>query len=170
MRIVAMLLVLSSAMSWLGCSDTKTSPSEPSPPPIVKPLVEISQTQDGLQLTLNVDLVIWKGDSSLTVGVKVVNTNETPIEYGQGGCGCPNPSPFMQMEDGNYCFSEPRPLCPCVSGGVVELAQNQEIGSAEQYQMRCVEASTWVGGDFYYYTRENGERVGRSLKVIWPLP
>jgi hypothetical protein len=136
----------------------------------VSSLAEISETQDGVRLTLTVDLVTWKDNSGLTLGATVKNINDHAIQYDPGGCGCPNPGPpFIESEGGERCVRYPRPLCPCSWGSVVELASGGEIGGWGEVALNCLDGPSEAVAGFFYELDVNGEPVHRYLEVRWPV-
>jgi len=170
MRVPPILLAIFLPLLWSACSDSKSPPVEPEPSPVVIPLVESSQTQDGVVLTLTVDLVLWKGDSTLTLGAKVENSNDHAIQYDPGGCGCPNPSSFMESANGGLCFclGYVRRMCPCSGGNVIELPPGGVIGTGDQFPGDCLDNCSEAVAGFAYQVNVNGEQVFRGLKVTWP--
>ena len=168
MRIPVALAVSVPLMVGLGCSDSKTPPVEPESPPVVTSLGEMSQTQDGVRLTLIVYLLEWNDHSGLTLGAIAENTTDHAIEYDPGGCACPNPDLFTDTDYGSTCPRPPRPMCPCGAKGVIDLAAG---GKAERWMQfpLCPDNTAAAGANFIYEIDVEGERVGRHLEVRMPF-
>ena len=171
MRLPSVLLVSFLPLLWAGCSDSKSPPVEPEPAPVVIPLVANSQTQDGVVLTLFVDLFVWMGDSTLALYAEAKNTNDHAIRYDPGDCGCPNPSAFMESANEDICFCPGyvRRLCPCSWGSVIELPPGGVIGRGEQFPAACDNCAD-AAAYFFYQVNVDGEQIFRRLKVMWPIP
>lgn len=168
MRIHAALAMTVPLIAWQGCSDSKSPPVAPESPPVVTSLGEVSQTQDGVRFTLSVYLVEWTDHSELTLGAIAENTNDHAIEYDPGGCGCPNPSPFIDTDSLSVCPRPPRPLCPCVTGGVAVLAVGGKTGRWMQFPP-CSDNTAVAGANFVYAIDVEGERMSRYLEVRLPF-
>ena len=168
MRILVAFAICVSLLVGQGCSARKAPPAAPESPPIVTSLGEMSQTQDGVRLTVNVFLVEWADHSGLTVGAIAENTKDYPIAYDPGGCSCPNPSPFTDTDYDNNCPRPPRPLCPCGDGGEADLAAG---GKAERWMEfpLCPDNTANAGAHFMYEIEVEGERMSRHLEVSLPV-